>query len=51
VLYFNKATVCEKIGYKSEAIKAYTLFLRYASTNDPAIESAKSRIKALGGTI
>jgi len=43
--------VCEITGYKSEAIKAYRLFLRYASSTDPNIKRAQYRIKTLGGTI
>jgi len=50
-LYLNKAIICEMTGYKSEAIKAYTLFLRYASNTDPDIKRAQYRIKTLGGTI
>jgi len=50
--YFNKASSCDKLGYKSEAIQAYKLFIRYAPpTYSSYIEKVKQQIRTLGGTI
>lgn len=49
--YYIKALICNLSERNSEAIEAYTLFLRYALPTDPKIETAKYRIRLLGGTV
>jgi len=50
-VYFNKATTYKKLGCSSEAIEAYSLFIRYAPSTDPNVEKAKQQIRELRGTI
>lgn len=49
--WYGKASVCEKLDDRSEAIKAYRQFVRYASS--PAdiqkVQQVKQRISDLGG--
>jgi tetratricopeptide (TPR) repeat protein len=49
--YFNKATIYKELKYNTEAIEAYSLFLRYAPSADSNVEKAKQQIRELGGTI